>query len=172
MSPAAAKYRRRRLTAVLAIALIIGAVAAVLALTSSHADADGRGGATLSAEPAGFTRSEAEIKAELDQRVADGTVTVRVQPSWVIGSLGQKLLVGFENAGDNKLPQRLEIRQDDRVVATTEAIAPGQTLDTIALPDGFHEGTATAVVQVMNGDEVAATPAAVQVSVTRAKQGS
>jgi hypothetical protein len=159
------RKRKRKAPMVAAAILVVGAVCAG-ALLLVPAGIVGKGATVTSAE-AGQTREE--IQAELDREVAENMMTVSVAPTLKLNATTHELRVNLENVEGNKFAQRFTISQGDEVIYKSDALMPGERIETVDAPEA-EEGDARVEVQALDAEtlEEHGSPTAVEVSVAEA----
>ncbi len=158
--------RKRRSGAGLAVGLLIAGVIIATALLLAPAGIGGVG-AQISAAQEGQSREE--IQSELDQEVAENMMTVSVLPTLRLDTETHELRVGLENVEDNKFAQRFTITQGTEVLYESDALMPGERIETITAAKA-KEGEAKIEVQALDAEslEEHGSPTAVEVSVQKA----
>lgn len=92
-----------------------------------------------------------EARAALDGEVEKSRITVSLAPAPILDA-AKSLAVNFVVVpGNNGYSERFEIVQGDRVVYTSDVVAPGSKIEAVTVPDA-HAGKAIATVYAVDGD--------------------
>lgn len=158
--------RKKRSYTGLAVGLLVAGIIVATALLLVPGGIGGVG-AQITAAQEGQSREE--IQAELDQEVSENMMTVSVLPTLRLNEETHELKVGLENVEDNKFAQRFTITQGTEVLYTSEALMPGERIETVTA-DKAKEGEAKVEVQALDAStlEEHGSPTAVEVSVKNA----